>query len=119
MLVRAPQSQSAPKPVELIERPSRDLGAVPLGRLGEDPGVGLAEKLEMDQTAARPGKRCKKLLITEDPHLADEIKAVKVVALFLSFTVSRHHLSPIVGPTIMMLFLNFNSCLLPGCGWDR
>ena len=95
----------------------RDPGGVPLGNLREDPAVALDEGLEMDQTPARPRKRSKKLRNTKDPHLVDEIKAGKVVALSLSCIASQHSSPPIIGLTIMML-LNFSLCLLLGCEWD-
>ncbi|RWR98334.1 serine/threonine-protein phosphatase 7 long form [Cinnamomum micranthum f. kanehirae] len=63
------------------EGPSGDQGGVPLTRFGEDPEVGLAGESEEGQNVTRPTKRHKRQQTREDPHLADEIRAGKLVPL--------------------------------------
>lgn len=68
-----------PALTESVEGPPGDPEVVPLDRLIEGPGVGLAGVPEVEQTSAHPRKRRRKQRVTDDPHLADEIKAGKVV----------------------------------------
>ncbi|KAJ8627575.1 hypothetical protein MRB53_020882 [Persea americana] len=104
----------APMPVESGEGPSGDLGGVPSGRLEDVPEFGLAGEPEAEQIAARPGKRHKKQRTKEDPHLADERKAGKVITLGLSCIASRHHLSSNLWSNNRDSSLNFSLYLLLG-----
>ena len=104
----------APTPVESGEGPSGDFGGVPSGRLEDVPEVGLTGEPEAGQTAARPGKRRKKQRTKEDPHLADEIKAGKVITLSLSCIACRHYLSSNLWANNHESFLNFSLYLLLG-----
>ncbi|RWR98076.1 serine/threonine-protein phosphatase 7 long form [Cinnamomum micranthum f. kanehirae] len=63
------------------EGASGDQGGIPLNRFGEDPEVGLAGEPEAGQNVTRPAKRRKRQQTREDPHLADEIRAGKLVPL--------------------------------------